>query len=90
MYFVYVIYNQLHNKIYIGQSENLQRRIYEHNDPLNKTHRYTSMFSGEWKLVYSEQVDTRQVALKREKQLKSCQGRKFVWGKVVEKIGVNL
>lgn len=75
MYTVYVIYNKTAKKIYIGQTIDLDQRLKLHNDKIFKG--YTSKFDGEWQLIYSEKVDTRQEALKREKQLKSYQGRMF-------------
>jgi len=77
MFYLYAIYNLKYHKIYIGQTENLTRRIKFHN---NKTfHKcYTSRFDGKWQLIYQEEVATRQEALKREKQLKSFRGREFV------------
>jgi putative endonuclease len=76
MYFVYVLYNQEHAKIYIGQTDNIEKRLEQHNQ---KTFGgYTARFSGVWVLIYSEEVVSRNEALKREKQLKSYQGRKFV------------
>ncbi len=77
MYFVYAIYNQQSDKIYIGQTNNLDERLILHN---NKTFRksYTSRFDGSWELVYSEEISDRSAALIREKQLKSYQGRQFI------------
>ena len=78
MFYIYVIYNQDYNKIYIGQTDNLENRIKEHNDPNNKIHGFTKRFSGEWKLIYQEKVETRERAKVREKQLKSYQGRQYL------------
>ncbi|KKR37796.1 hypothetical protein A2361_00285 [Candidatus Woesebacteria bacterium RIFOXYB1_FULL_40_26] len=77
MYYVYALFNRENNKIYIGQTENLEERIWLHN---NKTFKnsYTSRFSGRWKLIYKEEFLSRKEALRREKQLKSCRGREFV------------
>ena len=77
MFFVYAIYNNKVNKIYIGQTKNLSERLDIHN---NKTFKkgYTSRFAGDWRLIYSEEVNDRKMALIREKQLKSYQGRKFI------------
>lgn len=77
MYFIYAIYNIKHNKIYIGQTKNLDERIKLHNDHLFKNC-YTSRFDGEWRLIYTEKADNLQNALKREKQLKSFRGREFI------------
>ena len=77
MYFVYSLFNKKHNKIYIGQTSNLEQRIALHNNCAFK-HCYTSRFDGEWILIYKEIVEDRQKALIREKQLKSYRGREFV------------
>ena len=75
-FFVYVAHNSVFNKIYIGQTNDLDKRIMEHNEKFGN--HYTSKFSGNWKLIYKEEFKTRQEAIKREKQLKSYKGREFV------------
>jgi len=77
MYFVYAIYNAKHNKIYIGQTENLEQRIGSHNDKTFKNS-FTSRFDGDWVLIYEEPLKNRPAALNREKQLKSFRGREFI------------
>jgi len=77
MYYVYALYNRKHNKIYIGQSEDLDLRIILHNNKRFKKS-YTARFDGEWILIYKEEVTDRNTALTREKQLKSYQGRQFI------------
>ncbi|MSR85418.1 GIY-YIG nuclease family protein [Candidatus Uhrbacteria bacterium] len=76
MFFVYAIYNRKAGKFYIGQTENIQERLDQHNNHVFVG--YTSRFPGEWELIYQESVTTRSEALKREKQLKSYRGREFV------------
>ena len=78
MYFVYAIYNCKNNKIYIGQTNNLEERMNLHNSGTFKNS-YTSRFDGVWKEVYREELETRIDALTREKQLKSYRGRQFIW-----------
>ncbi|MEK7227911.1 MAG: GIY-YIG nuclease family protein, partial [Patescibacteria group bacterium] len=75
-YFVYAIYNQKHDKFYVGQTFDIAKRLDEHNKKVLKG--YTSQFDGPWILIYKEEVSSRQEALKREKQLKSFRGREFV------------
>ena len=83
MYVIYAIYNQDHDKIYIGQTEDIVQRLNLHQNKSFKKS-YTAKISGEWRLIYAEEVQDRQTALKREKQLKSYRGRQFVrefiWG----------
>jgi|SRR3989344_2740275 len=73
---VYALHNNKVDKIYIGQTRDLETRIVLHNTYALKG--YTSRFDGEWRLVYAEFLSTRQQALTREKELKSFRGREFV------------
>ncbi len=75
-YYVYAIYNRQHNKIYIGQTVDLKKRLFEHNNKIYKG--FTSIFNGNWILVHSEVYLSREQALIREKQLKSFRGREYV------------
>ncbi|MFA5360536.1 MAG: GIY-YIG nuclease family protein [Candidatus Paceibacterota bacterium] len=77
MYFIYAIYNQKNNKIYVGQTKNLQERLDLHNKKFF-SNSYTSRYEGKWILIYSEKVTSRKNALIREKQLKSFRGRMFI------------
>jgi len=54
------------------------KRLNEHNDVNNLTHVYTKRYGSNWKLIYKEEISTRTEALKREKQLKSYQGRQYI------------
>lgn len=77
MHTIYAIYNRKNNKFYIGQTENLEKRLLAHR---NKTFKngYTAKFDGEWQLIYREEIATHGEALTREKQLKSFRGREFI------------
>jgi putative endonuclease len=85
VYTVYVIYNQENNKIYIGQTINLENRIRLHQSKQFKNS-YTARFSGSWKLIYSEEYINRKQALIREKQLKSYQGRRFIKNLIISPV----
>jgi putative endonuclease len=67
MYFVYVLKSTKRNYHYIGISNNLSRRINQHNKGYNKTTKPYTPF----KLIYSEKHPDRVSARTREKQLKS-------------------
>ncbi len=75
-WFVYALYNSEAGKIYIGQTNNIERRLREHNEKLGN--HFTAKVKGEWKLIYKEELSSRVEALKREKQLKSYKGRQFI------------
>lgn len=67
-YFVYIL-RSTSNNLYIGQTNNLQRREKEQ---LNKTSKSAKFIKEgqEFKLVYFEEYSTRLEAMRREKQLK--------------------
>jgi len=74
MYYVYVISNKTRKYIYVGITNNLSRRIAEHNSGYNKTTRTYRPF----KLILSEEFTTRTTAREREKYLKSGIGKEFL------------
>jgi len=76
-YFVYVLLNPL-SEIYIGQTQDITKRISEHNNPECKSTLHTKRHTGPWKLIHSESFPTRANAMAREKSLKSGQGRQWI------------
>lgn len=74
MYIVYVLQSQNDGRLYKGFTDNLERRINEHNSGKTKS---TKAFLP-WKLVYQEAVSNREKARKREKYLKSGIGGDFL------------
>ena len=74
MYFVYAISSKVRNYIYVGLTSNLEERVTRHNKGNEKTTKPYRPF----KLVYSEKLDTRIKARKREKYLKSGVGKEFL------------
>ncbi len=82
-FFTYILYSEKHQKIYIGQTSDITNRLEYHNQIGEST--YTSKYRP-WALIYLETFATRAEAMKREKQLKTAQGRVFAWQKVKEYI----
>ncbi|MFG0273439.1 MAG: GIY-YIG nuclease family protein [Phycisphaerales bacterium] len=78
MFFVYVLVSEATGKRYIGQTDDLDRRIAEHNDPQHNPRKFTSRNAGAWRLVYSEPFSTRAAAMARERWLKSGVGRAWL------------
>ena len=66
--YVYIITNKKEGTLYIGVTSNLVKRVYEHKqkfiDGFSKKYNLTN-------LVYYEQFDSIENAIKREKQLKN-------------------
>ena len=78
MYFVYVLKNLRTGGNYVGHTGNLERRVIQHNSSNYKPERYTNKISGPWELVYKEKYLTKAHAMRREKFLKSGQGRDYL------------
>lgn len=67
MYYVYILSNSTNSVIYIGVTNNLQRRIKEHKS--EQIEGFTKKYHIH-KLVYFEEYSEVNDAIKREKQLK--------------------
>ncbi len=68
-YFVYILASKRNGTLYIGVTNNLERRVYEHKNNIVKG--FTSKYSVH-QLVYYEETNDIYAALQREKQLKTC------------------
>ena len=82
-FFIYILRSKSNNKIYIGHTSNLNKRLSQHNNPNRPFGGYTKLNKGPWEIVYKEVFITRNEAKKREKQLKSARGRKFIHEEVL-------
>ena len=74
---MYVLLNP-QGKMYVGHTNNLSRRLAEHNDPAYRGTLHTKRHPGPWWLVHHEQFPTRSEAMHRERELKSSRGREWV------------
>lgn len=75
VYYVYVLENQDDKSFYIGFTDNLKRRLSEHQ---NKKGGRTTKLKANWKLIYFEGYLMKEDVTGREKFLKSGSGRKYL------------
>ena len=68
MYFFYIV-RCSDNSLYCGQTNNLKRRLHEHNFSKTRSAKYLRT-KKPVKLVYFEEFPTLQLAMKREWQIK--------------------
>jgi putative endonuclease len=73
-----MLQNETTGKLYKGQTSDLEKRLESHNTHEPGTMRYTYKQKGPWRLLYSEEHSTRSEAMKKEKFLKSGQGREWI------------
>jgi len=67
--FIVYILRTSSNTLYIGQTNNLEKRLKEHQSKSGRSAKYTRYFSN-LELVYSEECKTRHEAMQREFQIK--------------------
>ena len=73
MYYVYILTNNSHHSLYIGVTNDLERRLYEHKAELLDG--FTKQYHLH-KLVYYEETGDVNAAIAREKQLKGWSRQK--------------
>jgi len=74
MFYVYAIKSLVKNYIYIGMTNDIERRIAEHNSGENRSTKAYKPFI----LIHKEVFDTRIEARTKEKYLKSGVGKEYL------------
>ncbi len=74
MFFVYILLSGKDNLFYTGYTANLERRINDHNEGLV----YSTKYRRPLKLIYFEACLNQQDATRREKYLKSGNGKIYL------------
>ena len=74
MYYVYILYSKQVDRYYVGQTEDVGKRIQSHLSGISK---YTSI-ANDWIEVHSEVFETRKEAIKRENEIKGKKSRKYI------------
>ena len=67
MYYIYLLKHTKTKQIYIGLTNNLKRRIKEHNSNQQKA---TVRIDGKWKVIYVEIYRNKEDAHRREQRFK--------------------
>ena len=75
-FWVYVLENPK-GRYYIGQTDNLDRRLEEHRSEEKIGTKFTHK-NGPWELVWSEEHPDRSSAMQREKQIKRMKSAKWI------------
>jgi putative endonuclease len=79
-FYTYILESLKDNKRYIGYSNNLPKRLEEH----QKGQTFSTKSRLPFKLIYFEGCTVEADAKRREKYLKSTQGRRFIGLRLIE------
>jgi putative endonuclease len=74
MYYTYILKSEKTNKLYIGHTENLERRLFEHNSNQSKSTRN----KGPWKLIFKKEFESRSDAMKFELKSKNIKNKDYL------------
>jgi len=71
IFWVYVIRSQSSGKLYVGQTDDVQGRVRQHNEPHKNRSLFTTRNLGPWVLVHQERCSSRREAMRLERTIKS-------------------
>ena len=69
-FWVYILSSETSGRHYCGSTDDVERRVRQHNDPEYHGSKTTKRFEGPWMLIWKEEHATRADAMAREKQVK--------------------
>jgi putative endonuclease len=75
MYTLYILHSKTVDRYYIGYTNDLTRRLREHNRVKGK---FTDV-GIPWEVVYTESYNAKKDAMTREKYIKSRKSKKFIF-----------
>ena len=73
-FYVYVLRSVSSGRFYVGQTENVGKRLAEHNG----NHVPSTKNRGPWELVRQEEYATRSEAAQRERHIKKMKSRRWI------------
>lgn len=78
MYYTYVLRSLIEGKLYIGWTNDVEKRLEKHNKGSVKATKSRHPLE----LIYFEGCISKEKAIEREKQLKTGFGRKYISGRI--------
>lgn len=75
MYYVYILQSLKDNKLYVGFTDNIERRLKEHNDGKN----FSTKSRTPFKMIFYEALPSIEEATEREKFYKSGRGHEVLY-----------
>ncbi|MFN3909601.1 MAG: GIY-YIG nuclease family protein [Flavobacterium sp.] len=75
-HFVYILYSQKLDRFYVGASENVEKGLYIHNNPI-EGRKFTAK-GVPWELKLIIPCNDKTIALKLERKIKNAKSRKLI------------
>jgi putative endonuclease len=69
-FYVYILQSESTGRYYCGQTDNLQKRLAQHNDPSSQLTKTTKRFKGPWRIVHTVECATRSESMMLERKIK--------------------
>ena len=69
-YWVYIIESQATGRYYCGYSNNVERRLSQHNNPEYHGSRTTKIFQGPWNIIWTQECSSQGEAVVLERKIK--------------------
>jgi len=74
MFCTYIIESERNGRWYYGHSENVERRLFEHNTGKNKS----TKNKGPWKIIFKRDFDSKISAARFELELKGFKNKEYI------------
>ncbi len=78
MFYVYILRNNESRALYCGQTDNLLRRLEEHNRPEFGGGRTTHRHAGMWEIIWASKAASRSEAMLLERKIKKRGVKRFL------------
>ncbi|MDP3149637.1 MAG: GIY-YIG nuclease family protein [Ignavibacteria bacterium] len=73
-FYTYILFSATLNRYYSGSTNNLERRLFEHNSGQNNSTKHGTP----WTLVFSSSFNSRTEALQKEMEIKNRGAKRFL------------
>jgi len=80
-FWTYILQSVSTRGYYCGSTDDLERRLRQHNDPEYQGTKTTKRFRGPWQVVWSDTHATRSAAMMQERQIKNRGIKRFLEAK---------
>ena len=81
-FYVYILHSKSLNQYYIGHTEDLNDRVFRHNNSGSKA----TKKANDWILVYQREYSSRSEAMQEEMAIKKMKSRRYI-EKLISSVG---